>query len=140
LLTVVLSVGAASARAQSADEDPAAMPYAIPRQTLIPGQPGMAGGFHFMVNGFAHLDNPGLSGYLIDTPGTGRTFNAGQTQPLLTDDWAMGYGRDAHGWVEGLLMLNFGRPPWGRPVIPSWDSRARGCGTPSTHTSSCTRR
>src|SRR5450432_3374258 len=35
-------------------DDAGAMPYATPRQTLIPGTPGMAGGFHLMVNGFAH--------------------------------------------------------------------------------------
>ena len=107
------------------------MPYATPRQTLIPGTPGMAGGFHLMVNGFAHLNNPGLSGYEIDNPGTGRTFRAGQTQPLLTDDWVMGYGRDAHGWVEGLLMLNFepatvgpaGYPELGQSGEGLWDAQ-----------------
>jgi hypothetical protein len=107
------------------------MPYATPRQTLIPGTPGMAGGFHLMVNGFAHLNNPGLSGYEIDNPGTDRTFRAGQTQPLLTDDWVMGYGRDAHGWVEGLLMLNFepatvgpaGYPELGQSGEGLWDAQ-----------------
>ena len=36
---------------------------------------------------------------MIDNPGTTRSFDAGRTQPLLTDDWVMGYGREAHGWV-----------------------------------------
>jgi hypothetical protein len=107
------------------------MPYATPRQTLIPGTPGMAGGFHLMVNGFAHLNNPGLSGYTIDNPGTDRTFNAGNTQPLITDDWVMAYGREAHGWVEGLLMLNFepatvgpaGYPELGQSGEGLWDAQ-----------------
>jgi hypothetical protein len=36
---------------------PAQMPYAIPRETLIPGTPGMAGGIHLMVNAFGLLQN-----------------------------------------------------------------------------------
>jgi len=112
-------------------DDSGAMPYATPRQTLIPGTPGMAGGFHLMVNGFAHAQNPGLSGYTIDNPGTTRTFDAGRTQPLLTDDWVMGYGREAHGWIEGLLMLNFepatvgssGYPELGQSGEGLWDAQ-----------------
>jgi len=111
--------------------DAGAMPYATPRQTLIPGTPGMAGGFHLMVNGFAHAQNPGLSGYTIDNPGTGRTFDAGRTQPLVTDDWVMGYGREAHGWIEGLVMLNFepatvgsaGTPELGQSGEGLWDAQ-----------------
>ena len=107
------------------------MPYATPRQTLIPGTPGMAGGFHLMVNGFAHLNNPGLSNYTIDNPGTPRTFNAGDTQPVITDDWVMAYGREARGWVEGLLMLNFepatvgpaGYPELGQSGEGLWDAQ-----------------
>jgi hypothetical protein len=37
----------------------------------------------------------------------GRSFGGGSTYPLTVDDWAMIYGREAHGWVEGLLMLDF---------------------------------
>jgi hypothetical protein len=130
-LFVVLLGGGAPARAQSAADDPASMPYATPRLTLIPGTPGMAGGFHLMVNGFAHLNNPGLPGYTIDNPGTDRTFQAGQTQPLVTDDWVMAYGREAHGWVEGLLMLNFepatvgpaGYPELGQSGEGLWDAQ-----------------
>ena len=36
---------------------PAQMPYALPRQTMIPGTPGMAGGIHLMVNAFGMLEN-----------------------------------------------------------------------------------
>lgn len=131
LLCLVVALAPALAGAAGADDDPAAMPYATPRQTLIPGTPGMAGGFHLMVNGFAHLDDPGLSGYTIDNPGTNRTFDAGRTQPLVTDDWVMGYGRDARGWVEGLLMLNFepatvgsaGYPELGQSGEGLWDAQ-----------------
>jgi hypothetical protein len=116
--------------AAAAADDRGAMPYATPRQTLIPGTPGMAGGFHLMVNGFAHLNNPGLSGHTIDN-GPGRTFDAGRTQPLLTDDWVMGYGREAHGAVEGLLMLNCapatvgpaGYPELGQSGEGLWDAQ-----------------
>jgi hypothetical protein len=131
VVVVVAPIGGTPARAQSADDDSAAMPYATPRQTLIPGTPGMAGGFHLMVNGFAHLNNPGLPGYTIDNPGTDRTYQAGQTQPLVTDDWVMAYGREAHGWVEGLLMLNFepatvgpaGYPELGQSGEGLWDAQ-----------------
>lgn len=126
-------VRAADAPAESSNvaDDAGAMPYATPRQTLIPGTPGMAGGFHLMVNGFAHLQDPGLSGYTIDNPGTGRTFDAGRTQPLVTDDWVMGYGREAHGWIEGLVMLNFepatvgsaGYPELGQSGEGLWDAQ-----------------
>jgi hypothetical protein len=79
--------------------------YATPRETLIPGRPGMAGAFHFMLNAFGHLQNVGLGGYTISNAGEGSS--AGRALPLLTDDWVMGYWRDSQGWVEALLMINF---------------------------------
>ena len=102
----------ASSRALS---DDAQMPYADPRETLIPGNPGMPGGIHVMVNAFAHLESTGL----------------GQTVPLLTDDWAMLYGRDKRGWIEGTLMLNFepltvgaaGYPEIGQSGEGLWDAQ-----------------
>jgi hypothetical protein len=78
--------------------------YAVPRETLIPGRPGMSG-FHFMLNGFAYLLNPGLSNHDITNAGT--TWEGGRSHPLLTDDWAMGYWKQEHGWVEALVMINF---------------------------------
>jgi len=135
IIFVVCALWPGRAGAQDVPQDPpddaGAMPYATPRQTLIPGTPGMAGGFHLMVNGFAHAQNPGLSGFTIDNPGTTRTFDAGRTQPLLTDDWVMGYGREAHGWIEGLVMLNFepatvgssGYPELGQSGEGLWDAQ-----------------
>jgi hypothetical protein len=113
-----------------ADEEPAQMVYEIPRQTLIPGTPGMPGGFHFMLNAFAQLQNTGLGGYRIANQDV-RSWNAGATYPLLTDDWAMAYGRDAQGWAEGLLMLNFepltvysaGYPEIGQSGEGLWDAQ-----------------
>jgi hypothetical protein len=95
--------------------DDAQMPYADPRETLIPGNPGMPGGIHVMVNAFAHLESTGL----------------GQTVPLLTDDWAMIYGRDKRGWIEGTLMLDFepftvgaaGYPEIGQSGEGLWDAQ-----------------
>jgi hypothetical protein len=112
------------------DADPAQLPYTVPRQTLVPGTPGMPGGLHLMVNGFAEAQNAGISGYQIKNAGV-QTLNAGATYPLLVDDWAMVYGRDAHGWVEGLLMLNFepltvgpaGIPEIGQSGEGLWDAQ-----------------
>ena len=106
------------------------MPYALPRETLIPGTPGMPGGFHFMVNGFAEAQNAGLGSHRIANAGVS-SFDGGKTYPLLTDDWAMGYARDANGWVEGLLMLNFepltvfaaGYPELGQSGEGLWDAQ-----------------
>ena len=56
---VIATAAAATARA---DDEPAQMPYAVPRETLIPGTPGMAGGVHLMLNAFALLENQGLGG------------------------------------------------------------------------------
>jgi hypothetical protein len=92
--------------AAAEDADSAQLPYEIPRQTLIPGTPGMPGGYHLMINGFGQLQDTGLGGYRIANANV-RSWNAGATYPLLTDDWAMAYGCDSGGWVEGLLMLNF---------------------------------
>jgi hypothetical protein len=107
-----------------------ALPFAFPREGLIPGRPGMAGGIHLMVNGFAHLLNPGLGGYRIENPGAGG-FDGGRTVPLLTDDWAMAYWRQSHGWVEALIMLNFepltigeaGYPEVGQSGEGLWDAQ-----------------
>jgi hypothetical protein len=132
----VLSLGAvalaflASVGARGAEEEAAQLPYEVPRQTLIPGTPGMPGGFHLMVNGFAEAQNTGVGGYRISNSGV-QSWNAGATYPLLTDDWAMAYGRDARGWVEGLLMLNFepltigaaGYPEIGQSGEGLWDAQ-----------------
>ena len=109
---LLLIASLASARAFGQD---AQMPYADPRETLIPGNPGMPGGVHVMINAFAHVESTGL----------------GQTQPLLTDDWAMIYGRDKRGWIEGTLMLNFepftvgaaGYPEIGQSGEGLWDAQ-----------------
>lgn len=134
---VAMGTGAAAcatslpARADdAAATEPAQLPYAVPRQTLIPGTPGMSGGWHLMVNGFAEAQNAGISGHTIANAGV-RTFDAGATYPLLVDDWAMVYGRDQRGWVEGLLMLNFepltigaaGYPEIGQSGEGLWDAQ-----------------
>jgi hypothetical protein len=121
-LSTTITAGAAA--------DDALFPYEVPRQTLIPGVPGMPGGFHLMVNGFGQLQDTGLSGHTIANAGV-HTWNASATYPLLTDDWAMAYGRDAGGWVEGLLMLNFesltvhaaGIPEIGQSGEGLWDAQ-----------------
>jgi hypothetical protein len=126
-LTAALLV-AALARAD--DAEPAQLPYEVPRQTLIPGTPGMAGGYHLMVNAFGQLQNVGLGGYRIANPNV-HAWNGGASYPLLTDDWAMAYGRDAGGWVEGLLMINFepatvysaGIPELGQSGEGLWDAQ-----------------
>ncbi|MGH7296175.1 MAG: hypothetical protein ACRELB_14635, partial [Polyangiaceae bacterium] len=105
-------------------------PYEVHRQTRLPGTPGMPGGFHLMLNGFAEAQNTGLGGYRIANAGV-RSFDAGATYPLLVDDWAMAYGRDASGWVEGLLMLDFepltvgpaGIPEIGQSGEGLWDAQ-----------------
>jgi hypothetical protein len=122
------------ARRSSADDDDATnagqLPYATPRETLIPGTPGMPGGYHFMINGFAHLQNAGIGPYRISNANV-HSWNGGATYPLLSDDWAMGYARDRGGWVEGLLMLNFepltvgsaGIPELGQSGEGLWDAQ-----------------
>jgi hypothetical protein len=112
------------------DNEPGQLPYAVPRQTLIPGTPGMPGGYHVMVNAFGQLQNVGLGGHRIANPDV-HSWNGGATYPLLTDDWVMGYGRDTGGWVEGLLMLNFepltnysaGIPELGQSGEGLWDAQ-----------------
>ena len=84
---------------------PAQLPYATPRETMVPGRPGMPGGYHLKVNAYGHLQNVGLGNYTISN--AGESFGGGRTIPLLTDDWAMGYWRDAAGWAEAMLMLDF---------------------------------
>jgi hypothetical protein len=119
-----------SGPAGAQESDPAQLPYEIPRQTLVPGTPGMPGGFHLMLNGFAEAQNTGVAGYSIANHGV-RSFDAGATYPLLVDDWAMAYGRDARGWVEGLLMLDFepltvgpaGVPEIGQSGEGLWDAQ-----------------
>jgi hypothetical protein len=78
--------------------------WSVPREGLIPGRPAMAGATHLMINGFAHVENVGLDGYAIRN--AGETVDGGAAHPLLTGDWAMGYWRQAHGWVEAEAMLD----------------------------------
>jgi hypothetical protein len=123
-----------AARAQQAGdaepENQAQVPYPVPRQTLIPGTPAMPGGLHLMLNGFAEAQNTGVGAYRIANAGV-KSFNAGATYPLAVDDWAMVYGRDAHGWFEGLLMLDFepftvgpaGIPEIGQSGEGLWDAQ-----------------
>jgi hypothetical protein len=119
----------ASPPAQSVS-DPAQLAYEVPRGSLIPGTPNMPGGFHLMINGFAEVQNTGISGHTIANRGV-RTFDAGASYPLLVDDWAMAYGRDERGWLEGLLMLNFepltigsaGYPEIGQAGEGLWDAQ-----------------
>ena len=108
-----------------ADDDPAQLPYETPRQTLIPGTPGMPGGFHLMVNGFAQAQNAGLGAHRIANAGV-KSFNGGATYPIVSDDWLMGYGRDAGGWIEGLVMLNLEPFTIGSAGIPEEIGRAHG--------------
>jgi len=89
----------------SAQDDPGQLPYARPRETMIPGRPGMAGGYHVMVNAYGHAQNLGLDGTPIANPDI-RTYDGGSTYPFLSGDWIMGYAREARGWVEALLMVN----------------------------------
>lgn len=104
--------------------------FEVPRETLIPGRPGMAGGYHVMINGWAELQNVGLGGHVIANPGGG-DHAGGVTKPLVVGDWAMIYGRHARGWVEGLLMLNFepltvgaaGVPEVGQSGEGLWDAQ-----------------
>jgi hypothetical protein len=119
-----------SASTAAGDDERAQMPYGVPRETLIPGNPGMAGGIHLMLNGFAQAQNVGLGGHRIENAGV-RSVSGGATYPLLTDDWAMAYARDAGGWVEGHLMLNFepltngsaGIPELGQSGEGLWDAQ-----------------
>ncbi|MDP9033329.1 MAG: hypothetical protein M3O50_00855, partial [Myxococcota bacterium] len=111
-------------------EDPAQLPYEVPRLTLIPGTPGMPGGFHLMVNGFGFLQNTGLGAHKIANANV-RSYEGGKTSPLITNDWAMAYARDSRGFVEGLLMLNFepltvgaaGYPEVGQSGEGLWDAQ-----------------
>jgi hypothetical protein len=111
-------------------DEPAQLPYETPRQTSIPGTPGMPGGYHLMINGFGQLQNTGLGGYRIANANV-PSWNAGATYPLLTGDWAMAYGRDSGGWVEGLLMLDLepatvygaGYPEVGQSGEGLWDAQ-----------------
>jgi hypothetical protein len=138
LLACLLLVAAcaSSAREARAQEDAppgdavGILPYATPRETLVPGSPSMPGGFHLMLNGFAEAQNTGLGSHRIANANVS-SFNGGATYPLLVDDWAMGYGRDAGGYVEGLLMLNFepltigsaGYPEIGQSGEGLWDAQ-----------------
>ena len=116
---------------EPAAPEPAQMPYAVPRQTLIPGTPGMAGGLHLMVNAFASLENQGLGGHSITNPGVATAFDGGATRAQLQHDWAMGYARDERGRAELLLMLDFepltvgaeGVPELGQSGEGLWDAQ-----------------
>lgn len=131
-VSLAAAIVAAAPSIALAQEEPDAppVPFATPRESLIPGRPGMPGGVHLMVNGFAEAMNPGIPGHTIDNPGAG-SWNAGNTYPLLVDDWAMAYARDAHGWAEGLLMLDFepltigaaGYPEIGQSGEGLWDAQ-----------------
>jgi hypothetical protein len=122
---------ATSASVSEPDASGAQVPYETPRETLIPGTPGMPGGLHLMINGFAEAQNAGVSGYRIANQGVAKTYNAGATYPLLVGDWAMVYGRDARGWFEGMLMLDFepftvgaaGIPEIGQSGEGLWDAQ-----------------
>src|SRR5262249_27018792 len=115
----------------AAAPEPAQMPYAIPRQTLIPGTPGMAGGLHLMVNAFAMIENQGLGGYSITNPGVATAFDGGATRAQLQHDWMMGYGRDERGRAELLLMIDLepltvgpeGIPELGQSGEGLWDAQ-----------------
>jgi hypothetical protein len=110
---------------------PAQFPYAIPRETLIPGTPGMPGAFHLMINSYGYLHNPGLDGYVITNPDVAEGIEGGATRPMLQHDWVMGYGRDARGRVEGLVMLDLepltvgpaGIPELGQSGEGLWDAQ-----------------
>jgi hypothetical protein len=129
MAAILLFSNVAGAQATDAQES-AQLPYAVPRQTLIPGTPAMPGGYHVMVNAFGQLQNVGLGGHRITNAGV-HGWNGGATYPLLTDDWIMGYGRDAGGWIEGLLMLNLepltnysaGIPEIGQSGEGLWDAQ-----------------
>ncbi|MGH7437941.1 MAG: hypothetical protein ACRENE_19855 [Polyangiaceae bacterium] len=109
---------------------PGLLLYDVPRASMIPGTPGMPGGFHFMLNAFAEAQNVGLGAHRIENQGVGG-FNGGDTYPLLVDDWAMASYRDERGWVEGLLMLDFeplsigpaGFPELGQSGEGLWDAQ-----------------
>lgn len=132
-VTLVSITAASSARADdppSHDDERAQLPYDVPRQTLVPGTPGMPGGYHFMVNGFGYAHDTGLGAHRISNPNVA-SFGGGATYPLLTNDWVMGYGRDAGGWIEGLVMLNLepltiysaGIPELGQSGEGLWDAQ-----------------
>ncbi len=133
LAAAALATGAAAtARADEPEaRAPAQMPYAIPRQTLIPGTPGMAGGIHFMVNAFGSIENQGLDGHSITNPGVATGFEGGATRAQLQSDWAMGYARDERGRFEGLLMIDLepltvgpeGIPELGQSGEGLWDAQ-----------------
>ena len=140
-LSLVVAAAAASTAAGAAaradelppppERPPAQMPYAIPRETLIPGTPGMAGGIHLMVNAFGLLQNQGLGGHAITNPGVETGFDGGATRGQLQHDWVMGYSRDERGHFEGLLMLDLepltvgpeGMPELGQSGEGLWDAQ-----------------
>lgn len=133
LVVAAASAVASSALADDADRErePLQMPYPVPRETLIPGTPGMAGGVHLMINAFALLQNQGLGSYSITNPGVAGSFDGGATRPQLQHDWLMGYAREEHGRVEGLLMLDLepltvgpeGVPELGQSGEGLWDAQ-----------------
>ncbi len=130
LASMILARSALAQESTESHEDDAQLPYATPRETLIPGTPSMPGGFHLMLNGFAEALNPGLGAHRIANANV-KSFNGGATYPLLVDDWAMAYGRDARGYVDGLLMLDFepltiggaGIPELGQSGEGLWDAQ-----------------
>jgi hypothetical protein len=129
---VCAAEGASAAPPEAASDPgpPALLLYDVPRANMIPGTPGMPGGFHFMINGFAEAQNVGLGAHRIENSGV-QSFGGGATYPLLVDDWAMASGRDSGGWVEGLLMLDFeplsigaaGSPEIGQSGEGLWDAQ-----------------
>jgi hypothetical protein len=102
----------------------AQFPYAVPRETLIPGRPGMAGGFHVMINAFAFLQNVGLDGYAIEN--AGHSTAGGAVHPALTGDWAMGYWRHPRGWVEAMLMIDLEPFSVGKQGVPELGQAGEG--------------
>ncbi len=83
-----------------------------------------------MLNGFGFLHNSGLGAHVIANQAVA-THDGGATIPLLVSDWAMAYGRDSRGYVEGLAMLNFepltvgpeGYPELGQAGEGLWDAQ-----------------
>ena len=124
------ATSAATTTAIAAEPPPGLLMYDVPRASMIPGTPGMPGGFHFMLNAFAEAQNAGLGAHRIENSGV-QGFDGGATYPLLVDDWVMASGRDAGGWVEGLLMLDFepvsvgaaGYPELGQSGEGLWDAQ-----------------
>jgi hypothetical protein len=114
LLTAIL------ARAQEpmvTDEgEPGQVPYEALRQTLIPGTPGMPGGYHLMINAYGQLQNVGLGGYRIanDLRQAGErnprpaTLHAPREQPRSDRRTQTPQGREPHETFPGFEHVALG--------------------------------